>query len=147
MLQDPNRVKHINEGIKSTIPDVFFVFLPLIVIFIVSAVRNELGGIFSQAEWSFAAAVLSGQSIVKIVIALSARSASVELVKESRTYAIAIAAVIVFLLVPSLTILIFMLITDPIAQALVDTQIVLFVLSLVAYIYSGITAENMLNRD
>ena len=137
---DKIRKEEISDGLKSTLPDIFFIFLPLIVIFLVTAIRNDPLGVFNQAEWSFAAAVLSGQSIVKVVFAISNSGSTI--VRKSRNIAIMIAATIVFFLVPSLIVLFFMLTADPRPLILLVVQIVLFIFSLVIYILFGVISES-----
>jgi len=109
-----------------------FVVLPLVVITIVMSTKGSFFEIISSPEWSFAAAVLFGQTIVK--------SVSVAIIRGGdnlhwERVIVTVAALIVIGLIPTLTILSLILVSDPISQGLVIAQIALFVLSVISYFF------------
>jgi len=123
------------------LPDLMFVFLPFIVIILVQIVKGTVSHFLSVTEWAFAAAVLTGQTIVKV--AASVVDAPVSLdnrKKESRQVAFILSAIIVIILVPSLFVLFLMLFLDTPSPWLVGAQIFLFVLALLLHIVFSVVS-------
>lgn len=122
------------DTVLGVIAELLFVLLPLVVVGIVLLVyRNEgLAALLVSPEWSFLAAILMGQSIVKFVTGMLGNR---DLVPER--IAATVAAVIVLGLVPSLTVLALILAEKKPGPLLVDAQIGLFALSLLAFVFLG----------
>ncbi|MEA2337747.1 MAG: hypothetical protein QOE82_1754 [Thermoanaerobaculia bacterium] len=107
--------------------ELLFIALPLVVISIVEFHHN--GGwtaLFNSSEWSFAAAVLFGQAVVKM-ISVAAGGA----IKERATFFGALT--MVFGLVPSLVVLALILIDKTPTTGLRFAQIALFLLGVLVY--------------
>jgi len=120
--------------------EVAFAVLPLLVVLIVLAHADHPRKFFMSAEWSFGAAILSGQSLVKFVSGLARGG------KAARgPVALVLAVVIVFGLVPSLLVLYMTLETietqiDP-SRWLQTFQVVLFCGAAVMYLLLGTIGE------
>jgi len=117
-----------NAPLKSALAESLFVLLPLMIISLVFAIKGDLPEVPNQAEWAFGATVLSGQSIIKIVLAVS----KVQTPRISNAILL-ITCIIIILLVPSLIILTLMLTLNPIPKGLPEIQILLFVISLLVF--------------
>jgi hypothetical protein len=126
--------------------EVAFTMLPLLVVLIVLFERSVR--LFSSPEWSFGAAILFGQSLVKFVSGLSRGGAA-----STGPMALAIALLVVFGLVPSLVVLTMTLqvleshgesclpCSPPVPLPLQVTQVVLFVLAALVYMLLGALGE------
>jgi len=124
------------------IAEIVFAMLPLLVIFLVLLQFHKAPDLWSSPEWSFAAAILFGQSIVRFMSGFAhgghARPGPVSL---------AIALIIVLGLTPSLLVLSGILTAEiggkgeaP-APWLVGGQVVLFVSSVLTYLIFGAISE------
>jgi hypothetical protein len=101
--------------------ELLFVLLPLEVLLIVSCVHGNVRSFLSSPEWSFAAAILFGLAIYRFTTGLShATPGSWELPS------LIVATVIVFGLVPSLTVLALILAQEPPRLFLAALQLLLF---------------------
>jgi len=117
--------------------ELLFVLLPLLVLALVYIFTGRgVMEMLDDAEWSFAAAVLMGQAIVKYV--------SRAVYKQSITHDVAslwVAALIVVATVPTLTILSFVLMFgQPLHKdhpGLVWTQVALFIIAVIIFIVFG----------
>lgn len=136
-LETESRTAAIKSKAKASIfAEALFVFLPLIVMGIVFLIKGCFLDIFSEAEWSFAAAVLSGQTIVRLSGIVASRGPA-----EGNYLSLLLASIIVLILVPSLIVLVFVLITDPVPARLAAAQIVLFVVALAAFFFLGLVGD------
>ncbi|MGD0442470.1 MAG: hypothetical protein ABSA39_00905 [Edaphobacter sp.] len=105
--------------------DLCFVLLPFIVISIILIFTGRWHEVLYVPEWSIATPVVVGQTISRMVSSIANRS----VVKEGVVFVIC--AVIVFLLVPSLIILGFVLEAPKVTTGLAVTQIALFLAGVV----------------
>lgn len=86
-----------------------FTILPLLILSMVLGYQGRLGALHSSPEWSFAAAVLFGQSVVKLVSALAESGGA-----HAERMGLVVAAVLVLGLCPSLaTLMLLMIGPDP----------------------------------
>jgi L-lactate permease len=108
------------EAKLAALSDLCFVLLPFIVIVIVLVFSGRIRELLYIPEWSIATPVVVGQIITRIVAASVNRS----VVKEGIVFLLC--AVIVFLLVPSLIVLGFVLEVPKVTTAMAVTQIALF---------------------
>ena len=123
------------RSILQSITELLFTLLPFIVLLMVTAAKTgQVQEILAESEWSFAAAILFGQTIVRIVggvthedIAGNARSENVVLT---------IAMLIVLGLVPSMVIMTMVLLQSPHVQSWLGAAQVLLFLVAVAFFVS-----------
>ena len=95
-IEENKRLVNFKTGMKNTIPDIIFIFLPLIIISLVYLFSGSKSNIFYHAEWSFASSVLFGQSIVKLIASISECDTKL----KGENIAIFITVIIAFLLIP-----------------------------------------------
>jgi hypothetical protein len=120
------------------VSELFFVFLPLIVVFITFCSKGTYKEILRLPEWSILASVMFGQSIVRNNHAIMNMAS----IGKINTYKFnAVTTVIIILgLVPSLTILTLIFITDILPVWIYVTQILLFVGSCILFYFAnGVT--------
>ena len=123
-----------------------FVILPLIVLTIVLLLKGEgIRKLFSSPEWSFGGAVLMGQTVVKVVYAIS--SVRTGRVKNAEQIQLVTAVIIVLGLVPSLIILSLMLTTEMPSTGMVWSQVILFLFGLVIFLVVGMMAHWIIAMD
>jgi predicted permease len=126
------------DAIIAATSEILFVVLPLVVVALVDLNRGKgIHGVLASPEWSFAAAVLFGQSIVKII---AVATSGVIAVRASLLGTIAI----VIGLAPSLLVLSFVLNADhAISTTLTVAQLVLFAAGVAAYLWLGAAAHGI----
>src|SRR5258706_5428269 len=122
------------NALASIAAEFLFALLPLIVLTFVLFFRGEhVFRIMASPEWSFGAAILGGQTLVKFVSGLS-RSVRPNWHRVS----LAVAALFVLSIVPALTILALVIIA---AQSpppwLVAWQVIMFVVSIAMFVIFG----------
>ncbi|WP_278183522.1 hypothetical protein [Vibrio misgurnus] len=118
-----------------------FIFLPFLVIGIIKIYKSDFSTFFQAADWSFAASILFGQVIVKLV------SGSV-IHKKARWQRVVVllSFILVLGLVPSLVVLALVLIDGGVSSFLVITQLVLFTLASVVFFLVGSAAHTMIEE-
>lgn len=116
-----------------------FILVPFVVIIIVKIYNNSLQTLFEAPDWSFAASILWGQTIVKLVAGGSAGTVIWQRVT------LLIAAIFVLGLIPSLVTLTIILIADNPPVFHVYLQIGLFVISSVTYFLAGSAGQVLLD--
>jgi hypothetical protein len=126
--------------------EVAFAVLPLLVVLMVLAHADHSRQFFMSAEWSFGAAILSGQSLMKFVSGLARGGKAAK-----GPVALVIALVIVFGVAPSLLVLYMTLETieikaDP-SRWLQFFQVVLFCGAAVMYLLLGTIGELWTRND
>lgn len=122
--------------------EIIFTLLPFVVSIVIFANQSTILDIFQESEWSVAAAVLFGQSSVKLIQgALSAQRANVSRIL------LLLALLIVFGLVPALTIVVLVLTTDPLSLSLVLWQVFIFIASIVVFLGLGAVSEILVLRE
>ncbi|MDQ1591607.1 MAG: hypothetical protein QOG71_2234 [Pyrinomonadaceae bacterium] len=115
--------------------EVLFIILPFIVTGIVFSYQGVPLKIIYLPEWSLASSVLMGQALVKYISNILSSKGQRNLHWER--VALSLSALIVFGLAPSLLILSLILVTDPFSKGLAISQIVLFLLGLLAFFFFG----------
>lgn len=120
----------------------FFVLLPILVILLLIATgAPHRGTILQSPEWSFGAAVLFGQTIVKIVAAVGRARAH-----PWEKPAFLVAALIVFGLVPSMVILARVSSVEDPAPVLQFLQLTLFLVGGLAFVVFGSGSHYLMFR-
>jgi len=118
--------------------ELIFVLLPIVVLTIALTINSKFKEIGSSSEWSFAACVLFGQSIVKLGFGCVAAHKSVNGVLMT----LIIAVLIVFGAIPSAVILAAMLNTENQGQTLFIIQGIWFFASVICYYWFGGIGEH-----
>jgi hypothetical protein len=117
-----------DESIAYAIGEISFIFLPFIVMIIIFSFKENLGNILNQPEWSLAASVMFGQSIIKLIYSIR---------KSRGVYFYRLGAVISLLvilgLVPSLTVLSLIFISTIVPLWLIVLQMILFIISAILF--------------
>jgi hypothetical protein len=129
------------DATVSACSEILFVVLPLVVVTLVAFHRGKgVQTLVVSAEWAFAAAVLFGQAIVKMITVAAAG-----VIPERVSFLGAIA--MVGGLVPSLIVLSFVLGEEhTVSRALAIGQIVLFVIAALVYGAFAATAHYALHQ-
>jgi hypothetical protein len=116
-----------------TFAEGLFVLLPLVVLVIVSLYSSaSVRTLFGNAEWSFAASVLTGQTIVKFISGIMRHGRPIW-----ERVALLVSCMLVLGLVPSLIVLSLVLTGATPPLGLIWAQIGLFVLALGVYFVFG----------
>jgi hypothetical protein len=126
------------SGFRVALSELLFVVLPLLVLAFVMGFNNRrVMDILDDPEWSFAAAVLMGQAVVKYVSRIINRRDA-----QSDIASLVVSALIVLAVVPSLIVLSLVLMTEqPLHDkghvGLLITQISLFAMSVLLFLLLG----------
>lgn len=115
--------------------ELIFVFLPFIIIFVISTHKDSSINILYEPEWSMAASILTGQTIVRFISGLLNSKVDYKIGVVSLIVTILIA----FILAPSLLVLPLIMISTSPETYLVVTQIVLFILAVLLFLFLGET--------
>lgn len=118
-----------------------FIFLPFLVIGIIKIYKADFSTFFQAADWSFAASILFGQVIVKLV------SGSV-IYKNAKWQRVVVllSFILVLGLVPSLIVLALILIDGGVSDFLVNMQLTLFSLASLVFFFVGSAAHTMIDE-
>jgi hypothetical protein len=132
-----------NQLIIGAAAELLFVLLPLLVLAIILTFRGDAANILSTAEWSFAAAILFGQGLIRVVRATNEHG-------QFRTEPIVFiaACILVLGLVPSLVILSVFLTNEgqeP-TMLMILSQLGLFLLSVGSYLFCSMAPGHALGR-
>lgn len=137
--------RNITDTFVVLLADLLFVSVPFIGIAAVFAYVHRIEEIWGVSEWAFAAAILSGQTITKLVSGLLASRTET---REPRvTFLITI--VLVLGVVPSLLVLVLNVLSlessrnRELATGGIAAQLIVFVLATVFYLVIGGTGEYM----
>ena len=120
-----------SQAFGYAIGELCFVFLPFIVMVIVFCYKADFSKIFKEAEWSLAASVMFGQSIIKLMHTITKYNGGKKIL--SYNVGAILAVIISFGLVPSLTSLALIYNSDKISYGLVCFQIILFILAVIVF--------------
>jgi len=120
--------------------EVLFVLLPMIVIGIVLGLRGEIRRFIYIPEWSLVNAVIVGQSVMKMFYGTLRFTT-----RRSGTLILTVAVAIVLLLVPTLIILAFILVSSSVSSRVAATQLVLFASGL--YLHSFVLYQIQLATE
>jgi len=120
--------------------EVAFAVLPLLVVLMVFLDLHHSIGFFASPEWSFGAAILFGQSFIRLVTGLVQRGKAAQ-----GPVALIIAMLLVFGLTPSIVALVFILRASELHSEpslwMQVLQVALFALAAVAYVVLGTIGE------
>lgn len=131
------------NALLQVISEIFFVILPLIVIFILLLSNNETFDILKRTEWSFISIVLYGQTIIKFI------SGSLKNSKKRKWQLISLVStsLLVFGVIPSTTILIILSVNSGQTSFIIYIfQIILFIISVATYIVLGTIGQMNLDE-
>ncbi|MGR6837952.1 hypothetical protein ACU5DF_02185 [Aliivibrio wodanis] len=118
-----------------------FIFLPFVVIGIIKIYTSDLDSFFKAADWSFAASILFGQVLVKLV------SGSVIHQKAKwQRVVLLFSLVLVLGLVPCLITLALILIDNGASLFLVYLQTTLFCIATIVFFWLGSASHVMLEE-
>ena len=146
---DPKRYFFLGSTDYELLSELLFTLLPFVAALLVHAHKGNVGSIFSKSEWAMASAVLSGQAIVKFVVAF------VDNVSEGNrlsrgALALIVAAMIVFLLSTSLICLALIEVSSGESKAvpvwLIALQIALFFISAFSFFILGGIKKSLAQR-
>lgn len=134
--------RRFDNSILGVTAELLFVLLPFVVLAIVVAYRETgLPHLLAAPDWSLGAAVLAGQSIVKLVAGVTASGRR----RPWERTALIVTVLIVFLLVPSLVCLALMQIADHPPFWLVILQLLLFVFCAIAFLMFGTVGQSLVD--
>lgn len=119
--------------IASSSSEWFFTILPFIVFLIIYIHKDKINEIIFLSEWSFASAILNGQSLVRFI----SKILESDFKPNPDRLSLVISIFIVLLLVPSLIILAIVVMADQVSFGLAITQMIVFGVSSVIYLLSG----------
>jgi hypothetical protein len=122
--------------------ELLFVFLPFLITVLALAYKKSIVSVFFVPEWALAAAILTGQTVVKFISGLMKYGENINL----GAVALVISGLIVLLLAPSLAILSFMLVSPTPVLWLGVVQIVFFCISVFFYLLLGKVSEKIVNQ-
>ena len=115
--------RYVHNHVAAVVAELLFVSLPFIVLLIVYSFRGPLIHILFHPEWAIAASILSGQSVVRLVSPAIKERFRIVIADNVTLH---MAAIIVLVLVPSLTVLSLILLSEKPSLPLGITQVVLF---------------------
>ncbi|HBB96625.1 MAG TPA: hypothetical protein DC054_14670 [Blastocatellia bacterium] len=127
------------ESFNAAAAESLFVLLPLIVLTIVLLRKgNGARGLFGSPEWSFAGAILLGQSIIKVIYAIS----SIRTRKYKLEFIVlVVAGAMVLGLAPSPIVLSIMLTSETPSLGMISLQLALFAIGLTVFLVVGMLAH------
>jgi hypothetical protein len=138
--EDQNQITLDRKEIKFALwAELLYTFLPFIVSLVIFSFKGGVTDIIYQPAWSLAAAVLTGKTIVKFMTGLLKTEGGLRF--KLGFVSFINAALFVFLLVPSLLILVLIYFITPPSLALAIIQLVLFALSVFFFLAFGETSE------
>ena len=131
------------------ISEIFFVLLPVIVIGLVLWFQSKAYSFMIHSEWSFAAIILFGQTIVKLASGVSKGGKR----KKWQVIALIITCIIVFGLIPSVIIQVILLAKNGMSNGhavnnvIYVIQAVMFGLSVLTYYCFGTLGQVLLDEE
>jgi hypothetical protein len=93
------------RAIRELLTEVVLSILPMLVVLLVMVYMDKPGKLFMKPEWAFAASIFFGQSLVRLVSAMTGKHPRM----EAGSVALFAALVLVLGLVPSLLVLVFVI--------------------------------------
>lgn len=91
-----------NDGLKFVIIDLLFTFIPILILFFLRAISNNVKGFFEQSDWSFISMILFGQTLVKVFSGISDNGNK----KNTATILLHFSLILLFGLIPSVVFLV-----------------------------------------
>lgn len=123
------------------VSEMLFTILPLIVITIVRSYQDQYEQIFYNTEWAMMSIILFGQSIVKFSSGVS----NSNLKFRWQLVSLIMSLLIIFGLIPSITILIINLINPEPNFGLQIAQMILFLLSIITFFIIGYIGQKLID--
>ncbi|WP_010182979.1 hypothetical protein, partial [Aquimarina agarilytica] len=121
------------------IGELSFIFLPFIVILIINLNKENFSDLLQTADWSLASAILFGQTIVKLIMGVSAQEHSF----EYQRFGLLSALIIVLGLIPSVVIIGVFETTGKLGLGLIILQFVLLIIAVWAFIILGTIGQHL----
>jgi len=121
----------------SIIAEICFIILPFIVILFMKLIKSDIEELLQTSDWSLASAILFGQTIVKLVMGVSAREQSF----EYQRFGFITSLIIVFGLVPSIILIIVFQFIDYFSPVLVIIQFVLLIIAFLTFLTFGTVGQ------
>ncbi|WKV11266.1 hypothetical protein [Marivirga harenae] len=121
------------KEIVALIAELCFIFLPFIVIIIINLTNNSWENLIHTSNWSLAAALLFGQSLVKIIMGVASQEHSF----NYQAFGLIAALILVFGLVPSITVLAIIETSILLSTGLIIIQFILLALSIYTFLHFG----------
>ena len=132
------------DPLAGIVAELLFVLLPLVVIVIIRIYQNlSIDNIIQIPEISFAAAVIFGQTITKLVSA----AAITDYKLNWQAFSLIVSFIIVFGLVPSLTILAIILVSQTPPTNIYLIQFILFLASVIILLSIGLVGQIVLTDE
>jgi hypothetical protein len=119
------------ESLAFACSELAFIVLPFIVMIITFIYKNSFYQIFKHPEWSIASSIMFGQCVTKTIYILGKKNVRNEF-QQYRIGAI-LSLIIIFGLVPSLTLLSLIFATEIVPMWMIISQIILFILAALVY--------------
>jgi hypothetical protein len=120
--------------------ELFFTLLPILVLLIAFKYKSAPQNILFVTDWAFAAAVLSGQTIIKFISGLLKSGFRINL----GVIALIISGIFVFLLTPSLEVITLLVTSASPPIWLSQLQLGLFFASIVVFLLLGNLSETLI---
>ena len=129
--------KSFNEDFRqessAIIAELCFTFLPFVVILIINLTKNDWTKLIQTSDWALISTLLFGQTIVKIIMGVASQEHSF----NYQLFGLISALIIVFGLVPSITIITIFQISSKLPNSLVIAQFFLLGLSIITFLIFG----------
>lgn len=136
---------HRSRAFLEAITEVVISILPIVVVLLVVLYLGKPGKLFQKPEWAFGAAIFFGQSLVKLLAAMTGAHREMQVGKV----VLFAACVLVFGLAPSLLVLVFVIHSaEQVGQVSIffqALQVALFVLSAFTYVVVGVVSHEIGN--
>lgn len=122
--------------------EALFAVFPLVVVAIVFCYEGRFLALLKTPEWSFAAAVLSGQTLVKLL----SGTANLEEVTDYRFVGLVGASLFVLVLGPSIVTLTYIIMSESTGLIVVFSQIFIFILSVISLFVIGGSGQRWIDE-
>jgi len=119
-----------------------FILLPFVVSGIVFSYKGDYPKLLHMPEWSLAASVLIGQSLVKFISGMLANSSTY--IAHWERVALGVAFLIVICLAPSLIILCLVLVEGALSPGLMIAQVAIFAVGVAVFFAFGASGETLM---
>jgi hypothetical protein len=126
------RANSYHQAQKVAFSEILFVILPIIILSISLGHRGRIGDVFFAPEWSIISVVICGQAVIK----LADRIFILKVPVNRWTHILRLSVVIVFLFVPNVMVLSFVLENERLSGNLAAIQVIWFFLTACLYWYS-----------
>jgi hypothetical protein len=140
--QGPSGATTEQAAFAGILAEYLFILLPLIVLALVRFFRGSFANVWSTPEWSFAASVLFGQTIVKFVSGVT----NLDYRVSWQVVGLSVTIMIVLGLVPALVVLSFALVAEQQTLSLAVAQLVLFGVATFLFLSIGRFGQVLVGR-